>query len=87
MNERAHDHTIGPEVNKKVVHTDNDKLIRADEVLVRAVLKQRCALFAKLKALRDEEPVSEESASDLWEEMPRVAKEYEAFDSGEDAAV
>ena len=89
MNERTNDETKGQEVNNRIVHTDNDiaKLRRADELLVRAVLKQRFAMFAKLKALRDEEPLSEESASDLWEEMPQVAKEYEAFDLDEDTAV
>ena len=75
--------------NDNVVHTDNDnaKLRRADEVLARAVLKQRFAMFAKIKALRDEEPVSEESALDLWEEVTQVAKGHEAFDLDEDTAV
>lgn len=89
MNERTNDQIDGQEVNNKVVHTDNDnaKLRRADEALVRAVLKQRFAMFAKIKSLRDENPVSEESASDLWEEMPQLAKEHEASDLDEEAAV
>ena len=88
MNEPTNENNIGQEVSNRIVLTDKDsaKLRRADEAIVRAILKQRFAMFAKIKALRDEKPDSEDSASELWEEMPQVAKEYEAFDSDEDAA-
>ena len=57
---------------------------RGWKCLVDLLLKQRSATYTESKALRNKTSVSEEPALELWEEMPEVAKEFEAFDAEED---
>ena len=89
MNEPTNDHNIDQEVNKNIVLTDSDiaKLERGREVFVQLLLKQRLAMFTRAKALSAGTTGSEEPALELWEEMPEVAKEFEAFDADEATAV
>ena len=46
--------------------------------MVRAVARQRIAMWAQMKALEEEEAESKSTASELWREMPELAREHEA---------
>ena len=89
MNKPTNHYNTHHEVNNNIVLTDSDiaKFQRGREAFVKILLKQRVAMFAKAKAIGETISVSEEPALEIWEEMPEVAKEFEAFDSDEDAAV
>ena len=89
MNEPTNDQNVELEVNNNIVLTDSDvaKLGQAAEAFVKLMLKQRLAMYTRAKALGEMTSASEEPALELWEEMPEVAKEFEAFDADEATAV
>ena len=89
MNEPTNRHDADHEVNNNIVLTDSDiaKFQQAREVFVKLLLKQRLAMFAEANAIGETVSGSEEPALEIWEEMPEVGKEFEAFDSDADAAV
>ena len=61
-----------------IADNGNPLLERARELMVRAVARQRIAMWAQMKALEEEEAESESTASELWREMPELAREHEA---------
>ena len=84
MTERKKQIRLGAEDNKDVVGLDkiDPVLQRAQEVMARAIIKQRLAVLSDTQALvlRDsgaEDSASEDSASEVWDEMPRLAREHE----------
>lgn len=89
MNEPTNDNNIDHEMNNNIVLSDSAiaKYQLAKQEYVKLLLKQRMAMFTKAKALGKAASVAEEPALELWEEMPRAAKEFETFDSDEDSAV
>ena len=60
-----------------IADNGNPLLERARELMVRAVARQRIAMWAQMKAL-EEEAESKSTASELWREMPELAREHEA---------
>ena len=74
------------EDNKQFATADNEnpRLQRARELMIRAVVKQRIAQWAQIKALDDEGAGLEAPAYELWDEMPQLAREHEASRSEED---
>ncbi|MCY4418217.1 MAG: hypothetical protein OXE87_18185 [Chloroflexi bacterium] len=89
MNEPTNRPNADHEVNNNIVLTDSDiaKFQQAREVFVKLLLKQRLAMFAEANAIGETVSGSEEPALEIWEEMPEVGKEFEAFDSDADAPV
>ena len=61
-----------------IADNGNPLLERARELMVRAVARQRIAMWAQMKALEEEDAESKAIASELWREMPELAKEHEA---------
>ena len=55
--------------------------------MTRAVIKQRLAKLAEMQALDPNGSEVEQPVSELWSEMPLVAKEHEASLEDEDAGV
>ncbi len=86
MNEPTNDRCVDQGVSNSFVFTDSDiaKSERLRKAVAKLVMKERSAMFAKSKAIDAKTSVSEEPALELWEEMPEVAKEFEAFDAEED---
>ena len=74
------------EDNKPFVIADNEnpRLQRARELLIRAVARQRVAMWAQIQALENEGAGLESPASELWDEMPQLAREHEASRSDDD---
>ena len=74
------------EDNKKFVIADNDNphLKRAFKLKSMMVVRERIAMFAKTQALGDEGSSIPAPASELWDEMPQLAREYEASRSDDD---
>ena len=74
------------EDNKQFVIADNEnpRLQRARELVIRAAAKQRIAMWAQIKALENEGAGLETPASELWHEMPQLAREHEASRSDDD---
>ena len=74
------------EDNKQFVIADNEnpRLQRARELVIRAVAKQRIAKWAQIKALGNEGAGLEVPASEIWHEMPQLAREHEASRSYDD---
>ena len=74
------------EDNKQFVIADseNPRLQRARELAIRAVVKQRIAMWAQIKALENEGAGLEVPASEIWHEMPQFAREHEASRSYDD---
>ena len=50
---------------------------RAHELMVRAVIKERLALLSDVQAQTLRDSGEGNSASELWSEMPRSAREHE----------
>ena len=53
-------------------------LQRARELMARAVIRERLAILAEIQALDLRGSGLEDSASDLWGEMPLVARKHES---------
>ena len=85
MKDRENDINFVKEDNKQFVIADNENplLERVRELMVRAVARQRIAMWAQIKALEDEGAELESPASELWREMPELAREHEAYRSGD----
>ena len=68
------------EDNTRFVIADNGnpRIQRARELMVRAVARERIAMWAQIKALEDDGVETETPASELWREMPELAREHEA---------
>ena len=80
MKDRENDNNFVEEDNKQFVIADNvnPRLQRARELMIRAVARQRIAMWAQIKALEAEGVGLEVPASELWREMPELAREHEA---------
>ena len=67
----------GERRNGDVVELDKGNPVsrRFCDLIARAVIKQRLAAWAEAQAL---DSGLEDPASELWSEMPRVAREHEA---------
>ena len=81
MKDRENDINFAKEDDKQFVNADNGnpltELVR--RLMSRAVTRERIAMWAQIKALEDEVAESEAPASELWREMPELAREHEAF--------
>ena len=79
MTDGNRDIHLGEEENNKVVGLDKNHpvLQRADQLMIRAILKERLAILAETQALASRESGEESSSSGLWGEMPRLAREHE----------
>ena len=86
MKDREKDINLVEEDNKQFATADNEnpRLQRARELMIRAVVRQRIAQWAQIKALDDEGAGLEAPAYELWDEMPQLAREHEASRSEED---
>ena len=64
---------------------ENPVLQRAQQLVARAVIKERLAAFAQAQAMDLGGAEVGDDASGLWDEMPLAAKEYEAsrMDAGD----
>ena len=80
MAEADKDIRLGEVDNNDVVKLDKDSPIlqRARELMARAVIKKRMAMLAEIQELDIRGPGPEDSASDLWREMPLVARDHES---------
>ena len=79
MTEGKNEIRLGAEDNKDVVGLDkiDPVLQRAQEVMARAIIKQRLAVLSDTQALVLRDSGAEDSASEVWDEMPWLAKEHE----------
>ena len=70
---------LGEDNNKNAVQLDKHSpvLQRAHELMVRAVIKERLALLSDVQAQALRDSGEGNSASELWSEMPRSAREHE----------
>ena len=68
---------LGEEENNNVVELDKNSpvLLRAYELMIRAVIKERLAILSHAQTLDLSD--SGVDASGLWNEMPRLAREHE----------
>ena len=75
-----------PEMDNDIVEVDKQspRFQRAQELMKRMVMAQRVAMLAKAQALDLRQSGVDDSVSDLWGEMPLVAKEHEVS-LGEDS--
>jgi hypothetical protein len=80
MTERNRDIRLGGEDNRDIVKLDKNgpALKRAHEVTAKAVIKERLAMKAKIRARALQDSEVGETASGSWGEMPRMAREHEA---------
>ena len=85
MRNRENDTEFAKEVNTQFVIADNgDPLMqRAFRLMSRAVAVKRIANFEQISAMVDEVVGAESPASELWREMPELAREYEAHREGD----
>ena len=79
MVDRNKDIRLGEEDNKNVVGLDKNSpvLQRVHDLMVRAVIKERLALHSDAQAQALKDSGEGNSASELWSEMPRSAREHE----------
>jgi hypothetical protein len=90
MKNREKEINLVEEDNKQFVIADNDNphLQRAFKLKSMMVARDRFAMFAKTQALGDEgssiPSPAPAPASELWDEMPQLAREYEASRSDDD---
>ena len=70
---------LGEGDNKNAVKLDKNSpvLQRARDLIVRAVIKERLALLSDFQAQALRDSGEGNSASELWSEMPRLAREHE----------
>ena len=61
-----------------IADSENPRLQRARELVIRVASKQRITIWAQVKALENEGAGLEGPASELWDEMPQFAMEHEA---------
>ena len=80
MKDREKDINFVKEDNTRFVIADNGnpRIQRARELMVRAVARERIAMWAQIQALEDDGVETETPASELWREMPELAREHEA---------
>ena len=81
MKDREKDINFVKEDNTRFVIADNGnpRMQRARELMVRAVARERIAMWAQIKALEEDGVETETPASELWREMPELARAHEAF--------
>ena len=89
MKERENDINFIEEDNRQFVIADNGNphVERGRALMIRIVARRRIAKLAQSLALEDQGAESGAPASELWREMPEVAREHEASrgDAGRDA--
>ena len=89
MKDRRNDNNFIEEDNRQFVIADNGNphVERARALIIRAIARQRIAMLAQSQALEDQGGESGSPASELWREMPELAREHEASrgDAGCDA--
>ena len=80
MKDREKDINFVKEDNTRFVIADNGnpRIQRARELMIRAVARERIAMWAQIQALEDDGVETETPASELWREMPELAREHEA---------
>ena len=80
MKDREKDINFVKEDNTRFVIADNGnpRIQRARELMIRAVARERIAMWAQIHALEDDGVETETPASELWREMPELAREHEA---------
>jgi hypothetical protein len=80
MKNREKEYKIAKEDNTRFVIADNGNPLmqRARELMVRAVARERIAMWAQIQALEEDGVETETPASELWREMPELAREHEA---------
>ncbi len=80
MKDREKDINFVKEDNTRFVIADNGNphIQRASKLLIRAVARERIAIWAQIQALEDDGVETETPASELWREMPELAREHEA---------
>ena len=81
MKDREKDINFVKEDNTRFVIADNGnpRMQRARELMVRAVARERIAMWAQIQALEEDGVETETPASELWHEMPELARAHEAF--------
>ena len=80
MKNRDNDTKFAKEGNKQFVIADkgNPFVKKALRLMSREVALERIAMLGQTNALEDEGGGLESPASELWREMPELAREYEA---------
>ena len=89
MKDQKNHNNFVEEDNKQFVIADNDnpRMQRARELMSRVAARQGIATWAQSRALEDQGAESGAPASELWREMPEMARKHEASrgDAGRDA--
>ncbi len=85
MKDRENEATFVKEDDQQFVIADNENTVleRALKLMSRAVTRERIAKLAQQEALEDKGSEVEGPASELWREMPELAREHEAYRSGD----
>ena len=80
MKDREKDINFVKEDNTRFVIADNGnpRIQRARELMVRAVARERIAMWAQIQALEEDGVETETPAAELWREMPELARAHEA---------
>ena len=80
MKKRENDIKFVKEDNSQFVIADNGNphAERAVKLLIRAAGWERIIMFEQMKALEVDGVETETPASELWREMPELAREHEA---------
>ena len=80
MTKRKRDIRLSEEDSGAIVKLDKNSpvLQSARNLLVRVVIKERLAMLAKIQAQALLDSEVGDTASGIWEEMPRMAREREA---------
>lgn len=81
MKDRENDINFGKEDDSQFVIADNGNPLTEPirRLMSRAVTRERIAMWAQIKSLEDEVAESEAPASELWREMPELAREHESL--------
>lgn len=80
MKNRENDNEFAKEGNEQFVIADNGNPLvkKALRLMSREVALERIAILGQINAPEDKRAKSESPASELWREMPELAREYEA---------
>ena len=80
MKNRENDINFVKEDDNQFVIADNGNplLEQAIKLMSRATASERIAMWAQIQALEDDGVETETPASELWREMPELAREHEA---------
>ncbi len=80
MKNRENDHEFAKEGNRQFVIADNGNPLvkKALRLFSREVTLERIVIWGQINAPEDEGAELESPDSELWREMPELAREYEA---------